>query len=101
MTDYLDRALTYVGARDGDIVVTSRIEGGYYILLLDKGIKGIPKYSIPLDALDDPPVEIPGDLHDLGYRELQTLAKHAGIPANQKADDLREALESLTTGDGD
>ncbi len=96
MTDYLDRACEYLGVDKGS-VINPRIQGDDYVLIVDKGIAGSPKYYIPLSKLDalnvaeNVSLPVPAAT-DLNYRELQELAKESGIPANQKADDLRAAL---------
>ena len=96
MTDYLDRAVEYLGVDKGS-VIKHRVQGDDYIVIVDKGIAGCPKYYIPLSQLQEP--EAPPDellpvpaAVDLNYRDLQELAKETGIPANQSADDLRAAL---------
>ena len=96
MTDYLDRAVEYLGVDKGS-VIKHRVQGDDYIVIVDKGIAGCPKYYIPLSQLQEP--EAPPDellpvpaAVDLSYRDLQDLAKETGIPANQSADDLRAAL---------
>ncbi len=118
MDDYLDRACKHLGVNKGD-VINPRIQGDDYVLLVDKGIAGCPKYYIPLSKLDalnvagnvaeNPVVNEPNGALDVAgnvaplegikppanevsYRELQALAKEQGIPANQKADDLLAAL---------
>ena len=119
MTEYLDRALNYVGAVEGEVIWYGMSDDGTaYILLLDKGIKGCPKHRIPLDKLKGPvkkaepvpvvvvveeeaeelpystPDDVP-DLDELGYRDLQALAKEYDIPANQSTEDLRTALREV------
>ncbi len=99
MTDYLDLAIEYLGVDKGD-VVKSRVEGDVYIVIVDKGIAGTPKYRIPLSQLtaleiakqDAQPEQA---IADMSYRELQELAKELGIPGNQKADDLIAAIDAL------
>lgn len=95
MDDYLDRACEYLGVDKGS-VINPRVQGDDYVLIVDKGIAGSPKYYIPLSKLDEPEPEaeiLPVSAAiDMNYRELQELAKELGIPANQKADDLRAAL---------
>jgi hypothetical protein len=106
MTNYLDRACEQLGVDKGS-VIKHRVQGDEYVVIADKGIKGCPKYVIPLSQLETIdeveellPVPAVIDLNGggLSYRELQALAKEAGIPANQSAYDLREALEELTNG---
>ncbi len=89
MDDYLDRACEYLGVDKGN-VINPRIQGDDYVLIVDKGIAGSPKYYIPLSKLND--IEPESDAYEPNYRELQELAKASGIPANQKADDLRSLL---------
>ncbi len=96
MTDYLERACEYLDV-DKSSVINPRIQGDDYVLIVDKGIAGSPKYYIPLSKLDA--LEIAEQLkgirppaNEVGYRELQELAKEQGIPANQKAEDLLVAL---------
>ncbi len=93
MKDYLERACEYLGVDKGS-VINPRIQGDDYVLIVDKGIKGCPKYYIPLHQLDKPePEQLPKPTTlDMSYRELQELAKEAGIQANQKAALLRAAL---------
>ncbi len=89
MDDYLDRACKYLGVDKGK-VINPRVQGDDYVLIVDKGIAGGPKYYIPLSKLDA--MEPEADAYLLNYRELQELAKSFGIPANQKADALRAAI---------
>ena len=106
MTDYLDLACKYHGVDKGR-VIKHRAQIGPsgsddYSIIVDNGILGCPKYYVPISLLEelevqpDAPLPVPAavDLasEDLNYRELQDLAKEQGIPANQKADDLRAAL---------
>ena len=101
--NYLERAKDYLGV-DGESVINPRIEGADYVLLVDYGIAGCKKYRIPLSKLEEPAKELPEPIReellpvpaaiDLNYRELQELAKEQGIPANQKADELRLALSA-------
>jgi len=117
MTDYLKRACDYLGVDEGSVLASSLNEElEQYIIVVDKGIKGCPKYRIPLSKLDEPAevvelvlpidngmlpvpaaIDLGGD-YELSYRDLQALAKDAGIPANQSASDLRDQLEELTNG---
>lgn len=96
MTDYLDRAIEYLGVDKGS-VIKHRVQGDDYIVIVDKGIKGCPKYRIPLSQLQEPEAP-PDDLLpvpaavDLSYRDLQSLARESGIAANQSGDELRAAL---------
>ena len=115
MTDYLDLACIYLGI-EGEKVLDYAITADEVVVVVDNGIKGCPKYRIPLSELitatepqPEPviavaePLPVPAAI-DLGlddglsYRDLQALAIDAGIPANQKKDDLRQALEDLTDG---
>lgn len=89
MDDYLDRACEYLGVDKGN-VINPRVQGDDYVLIVNKGIAGSPKYYIPLSKLND--LESVSDADEPSYRELQELAKALGVPANQKADDLRAAL---------
>ena len=103
MTNYLDRACKYLGVDKGS-VIKHRVQGDDYIVIVDKGIEGCPKYYIPLSKLDEPdaqleaPLPVPAAI-DLNYRELQDLAKELGIPANQKADDIRAAVFEWSEAD--
>ncbi len=99
MTDYLERACEYLGVDKGD-VVKHRAEGADYIVIVDKGIAGTPKYRVPLSQLasleiaeQDTMPEVA--ILNMSYRELQELAKELGLPANQKADDLILAIDAL------
>jgi hypothetical protein len=75
-------------------------EGAIINALVDYGIGGIKEHYIPIAefARPEPEPEPEPDLLpvpaviDLNYRDLQELAKDAGIPANQSTDDLRFAL---------
>jgi hypothetical protein len=97
MTDYLKNACEHLGVDRGD-VINPRIEGDDYVLIVNKGIAGSPKYRIPLCQLEDDPLPVPAaydlGLDDLSYRELQAMAQESGIPANQSKADLLIALES-------
>ena len=53
MDDYLDRACEYLGV-DKDSVINPRVQGDDYVLIVDKGIAGSPKYYIPLSELAKP-----------------------------------------------
>ena len=102
MKNYLDLACEYHGVDKGR-VIKHRAQIGPsgsddYSIIVDNGIMGCPKYYVPLSRLDelaaqevDAPLPVPAAV-DLNYRELQDLAKELGIPANQKAADLRVAL---------
>ena len=109
MINYLDLACEYHGVDKGR-VIKHRAQVGPdgsddYSIIVDNGKLGCPKYYVPISLLDElaaqvkaPPVvdeslPVPAAV-DLNYRELQDLAKELGIPANQKADELRVALES-------
>lgn len=52
MTNYLDRALQYIGADRGDVLAHARA-GNEYVIVLDLGIKGCPKYRVPLSDLPE------------------------------------------------
>jgi hypothetical protein len=99
MTDYLDLACEHLGVDRGS-VIKHRVQGDDYIVIVDNGIAGCPKYYIPLSQLQEPqePEAPPDEMLpvpvavDLNYRDLQELAKELGIPANQSAGDLRAAL---------
>jgi len=71
------------------------------LIIVDNGILGCPKYYVPISHLEEIKAEAEAALEvmqpapaasDLNYRELQALAKEAGIPANQSADELNVAL---------
>lgn len=54
MTNYLARALQHIGADEGDVLAHRLDEkAGEYVLVLDYGIKGCPKYRVPLAALPE------------------------------------------------
>jgi hypothetical protein len=58
MTDYLQETLEYLGESEGDVLAHGLSEDGLeYVVVLDKGIKGCPKYRIPLDVLLNRPEE--------------------------------------------
>jgi hypothetical protein len=70
-------------------------EGATLRALVDYGIGGIKVHYVPIEEFTPPKPKPEPDLLpaiDLNYRDLQERAKDAGIPANQKADDLRFAL---------
>lgn len=99
MSDYLERACLHLGIDPGS-VIKHREDGGEYVVIADLGIGGTPKYRVPLSSLAEPAPEAESEeepevsqyIESLSYRELQDLAKAAGIAANQSADDLRAAL---------
>jgi hypothetical protein len=115
MTDYLQRALEYLDAVGVKVLVGRLDEANReYVVVLNKGIQGCPKYRIPLAALKDAPKPKPEPIpepepaiepepvlvapawkydDDLSYRDLQALAKELDIPANQSRAELIEALE--------
>ena len=113
MDDYLDRACKVLGVDKGSVLAHGPSADDHYVVVMDYGIKGCPKYRVPLshldelkaleelealEALPEPLLPAPAafdlGLDDLNYRELQELARGAGIPAKQKADVLRKALWS-------
>lgn len=136
-TNYLKRALQSVNETTGfdateeDVAAHGLSDDGLeYVVVLDRGIKGSPKYRLPIKTL--PKIEKPGLLqtvkealgqetesawpssalmHDdteeapptglyaLPYRELQALAKEAGIPANQTSEELIAALQEAEDAD--
>lgn len=52
MTDYLKAACTYVGATPEQVIVHRVDEAEQvFVLVIDNGIKGCPKYEIPLSEL--------------------------------------------------
>jgi hypothetical protein len=54
MSDYLQRALIKLDATEGDVLAHGlSADGLEYAVVLDKGIKGCPKYRIPLVDLPD------------------------------------------------
>ena len=95
MNDYLDLACKHLGVDKGS-VIKHRIQGDNYSVIVDNGILGCPKYYVPISQLEElraQPAALPVPAAvDLNYRELQDIAKELGIPANQKADELRAAL---------
>jgi hypothetical protein len=94
MDEYLERACKYLDVDVGN-VINPRVEGDNYVLIVDKGIAGSPKYYIPLSKLDKPQPKKLLTANEgvaLSYRELQAVAIEQGIPANQSADALRIAL---------
>ncbi len=116
MTEYLDRAIEYLGIDKGD-VIKHRIQGDDFIVIADLGIKGCPKYYIPLSELaepepvvleepeildeieESPPVNADPELESLTYRALQTMAKDYGISANQGRAALEDALYDALDGE--
>lgn len=105
MIDYLDRACKHLGVDKGSVLAHGPSADDHYVVVMDYGIKGCPKYRVPLSQLDEPevlpepeplpaPAAVDLGFDDLDYRQLQELAKVSGIPANQKAADLRAALWS-------
>lgn len=96
MTDYLQAALNYVGASPEQVVGNRLDEAAQvYVLIIDNGIKGCPKFTIPLSDLQfktyepepdetavskpEPEPVLSVDLDGLTVLELQELAKAAGI----------------------
>lgn len=52
------------------------------------------------EAIDsEQPEEIPENLEEIGYRELQSLAKSHGITATQSEEELQVALEAAREGE--
>jgi len=101
MDDYLERAVIHLGVDRAD-VIKHRVEGTDYIVVVNKGIEGCPKYHIPLFLLEaeqkpkPKPIKIVNPMYDsYSYRDVQALAIAANIPANQKRDVLIAALEAL------
>jgi len=83
-------------------------EGATIYALINYGIGGIKVFRTPIEDFAPPkpkpepepellPVPAAYDLDDddlkLSYKQLQGLAKEAGIRANQRAAELRAALE--------
>jgi hypothetical protein len=56
MNDLLDRALAHVGEA-GTPVLGWSVRDGEVVMVLDKGIKGCPKYRVPLSLLPEPAAE--------------------------------------------
>lgn len=78
------------------IVGFREVDGGAVIrALIDYGIAGVKVYETPKEDIAPLTVSLPAayDLNELSYRELQALAKEAGISASQSAVNLRAALE--------
>ncbi len=115
MTDeYLENACEYLGIDKGD-VIKHRVQGDEYIVIVDKGIKGCPKYHIPLSQLEKPepvleepepdpeslpePIAADPELENLTYRTLQAMAKDYGISANKGREVLEDALYDALDGD--
>jgi hypothetical protein len=98
--DYLNRACKHLGVDPGS-AINPRVEGDEFVVIIDRGIAGCPKYRIPLseltgaDVVDVDEVDYLG-VYDHSYRELQEMAKDLGIPANQGRDDLIAALWPAT-----
>lgn len=103
MANYLARALKLLGA-DEDDVLKHRLQGDEYIVILDLGIKGCPKYRVPLAQLPElgPPVvveETPDDegeihVHVCGYclREFDS-ARGLTVHQSRFCDALRDEEE--------
>jgi hypothetical protein len=52
MTDYLKAACAYVGATPEQVMVSRVDEANQvFVLVIDNGIKGCPKFEIPLSEL--------------------------------------------------
>lgn len=84
----------HVGITDSSVSSEERLRNNPYTP--DKLAPGVYPIKAPdgwYDAEEATEEPEPGDLDDLGYRDLQALAKEYDIPANQSADDLRAALE--------
>ena len=105
MTDYLELACIYHGVDKGKVIKHRAQKGPSgsddYSIIVDNGILGYRKYYVSISLLDELEAQpeagqevmlpVPAAI-DLNYRELQALAKEAGIPANQSADELNIAL---------
>jgi hypothetical protein len=104
----------HFGVKPSAVVKWGEVDGGANIrALIDYGIGGIKVYVEPVEAFKKPapkpepsipapepeplPVPVAVDLNgldQLSYRELQARAHSAGIPANQSAQALRDALQA-------
>jgi hypothetical protein len=100
----------HFGVKPDAIVKWGKVnEGADMRVLIDYGIGGIKVYVEPVEAFKKPapspapsipsptPLPVPAvvdlsNLDNLTYRELQARARAEGIPANQSAHKLREAL---------
>jgi hypothetical protein len=83
------------------VLKVREVDGGATIrALIDYGIGGVKVFQVPVKDFEPPkakPVSLPVayDLNEelVSYKELQELAKDAGIPANWSAARIRAALE--------
>jgi hypothetical protein len=111
MTDNKQLALEYLGLKP-EQVLKYREVGEEIIVVADLGIAGCPKYHIPQSKLvaHDAPLpftdfveeeeeeeieeypDIDLEIDEMGYRELQAMAKEQGIQANQSRETLLQEL---------
>lgn len=103
MSDNLRLALQKTGVVKGDVldfkeyedrIVFVVVQGHKYIVPLAQLTEPEPEPEPPLFEPEPDPADEPA-LDDMGYRDLQSLAREYGIPANQSADSLRAALEAV------
>lgn len=80
----------YYGVEPEAIVRYAEVGEGVYRVLVNYGIGGIKVLYVNDVDLEESNSQTA--TYDLGYRELQALAKEQGIPANQSKDDLIAAL---------
>jgi hypothetical protein len=101
MTDYLALACKTLEVDEGQ-VVASRVDEatGEIYVLVDRGINGIPKYTLSLAKLDElveEEVDEGPDYKSMSYKDLRAAARVAKIPGYTKMNKakLLEALQAL------
>lgn len=95
MSDYLQLAANVLGVEVDDVLSYAVYED-VIAVVVDYGIAGGKKYTLPLSRLHEivepDSVDLDLGVYDMSYKELQALAKRYEIPANQSRDDLLAAL---------
>jgi hypothetical protein len=104
MTDYLQRALQEINSTTGydateeDVMVHGpAADGREYTVVLDRGIKGSPKYRLPIKTL--PKLEKPGPVQAIKEAFHKTKAApsetESAWPESVLTDDADEELTGL------
>lgn len=102
MADYLTLACQYLEV-DESQVIGQHIDKaeGEMVILVDRGVLGIPKYRLPLaelDELNQEEIKEEGpDYEPMSYKDLRIMARSAKIPnyAKMKKSELIKALQDL------